>query len=206
MAHSHATLGSRFMVLLPVLALAGLAVGSYWLLQINLPSTQSEAVKPKVHTADAFATNLTVSMLDVTGITHYRLNAATMTHFEDDASSNVTLPTMRGFTPGQPDVTAYSRRGTMNGDESIIDLYDQAHILRAAGGTDPAMQADSEHFRVFANDDIIKSEKPVKLQRGLSVMYGDSMDYHNATRQMFLYGKVHGEIAAHEPTAPVPSK
>jgi len=202
MAKTHTTLVSRLMLV----GLAGLAVGSYWLLQVNLPSNQSEPIKPKTHTEDAFATNLTVSILDVTGITHYRLNAATMKHFEDDATSQVTLPTMRGFSPGQPDVTAYSRRGTMNGDDSIVDLYDQAHILRAAGGTDPAMQADSEHFKIFVNDDIIKSEKPVKLQRGLSVMYGDSMDYHNATRQMFLYGKVHGQIAAHEPAAPVPPK
>jgi len=68
------------------------------------------------------------------------------------------------------------------------------------------MEADSEHFKVFVNDDVIQSEKPVKLQRGLSVLYGDSMIYHNATRQMFLYGRVHGQIAAHETTAPVPSK
>jgi lipopolysaccharide export system protein LptC len=206
MAPPRATLRSRLAVLLPLLILAGLAFGSYYLLQIGLPSSQEEAAKPLTHTADAFATDLTVSMLDVTGITHYRLNAATMVHYEDDASANVTLPALRGFTPGQPDVTAFARRGTMNGDQSIIDLNDQARILRAPGPTDPAMEADSEHFRVLTNDDIIESEKPVKLQRGLSVMFGDSMTYHNATRQMFLYGRVHGQIAAHEPTAPVPSK
>jgi lipopolysaccharide export system protein LptC len=159
-----------------------------------------------MHTPDAFATDLTVSMLNPTGVTHYRLNAATMLHYEDDASSHVTLPVIRGFTPGAPDVTTYAKRGTMNRDQSIVDLYDQARLLRAPSDADPAMEADSQHFRVLVNDDIIQTEKPVKLRHGLSVMYGDSMIYHNVTRQMFLYGRVHGEIAAHEATAPLPSK
>jgi lipopolysaccharide export system protein LptC len=205
MAYPHASLRSTLMLLLPVVVLAGLAAGSYWLLQRSLPSDQNPPDQPKTHTEDAFSTDLSVTMLDPTGITHYRLNAATMKHYEDDASSYVTLPTLRAFSPGAPDVTAYAQTGTMNGDQSIVNLYQQARLTRAPSQTDPAMEADSEHFKVFVNDDIIQSEKPVKLQRGQSVIYGNSMDYHNATRQMFLYGDIHGQIAAHEP-APTPSK
>jgi lipopolysaccharide export system protein LptC len=46
------------------------------------------------------------------------------------------------------------------------------------------------------NDDVIETEKPVKLQRGPSVMTGDGMNYNNATRVMKLYGQVRGQIAA----------
>jgi len=209
MAYPHASVRSTLMLLLPVAVMVGLAAGSYWLLQRSLPSNQDQPDEPKTHTEDAFSTDLSVTMLDPTGITHYRLNAATMKHYEDDASSYVTLPTMRSFAPGDPNVTTYSQTGTMNGDQSIVNLYGQARLMRDPSQTDPAMEADSEHFKVFVNDDIIQSEKPVKLQRGLSVMYGNSMDYHNATRQMYLYGNVHGQIAAHEPlpaSAPAPSK
>jgi lipopolysaccharide export system protein LptC len=200
------TLRERVLAILPVIALAALAAGSYYLLQLSLPVSDDAPVKPKAHTPDSFANNFTVSMLSVTGITQYRLNAATMTHFEDDSSSTVTLPAIRAFSPGQPDVTSYSKRGTMNGDQSIIDLYDQARLLRDAGTGDPAMEADSEHFKIYVNDDVIETEKPVKLTRGLSVMYGDGMVYNNATRRMLLMGKVHGQIAASEPAATVPPK
>jgi lipopolysaccharide export system protein LptC len=200
------TLRARVLAILPVIVLAGLAAGSYYLLQLNLPVAADAPAKPKTHTPDSFATNFTVSMLSPTGITQYRLNAATMIHFEDDATSNVTLPAIRAFSPGQPDVTSFSKRGTMNGDQSIVDLYDQARLLRAAGGGDPAMEADSEHFKIYVNDDVIQTEKPVKLQRGLSVLYADGMTYNNATRRMYLAGKVHGQIAASEPAAAVPSK
>ncbi len=205
MAYPHASARSTLMLLLPVVVLAALAAGSYWLLQRSLPSNQNPPDEPKTHTEDAFSTELSVTMLDPTGLTNYRLNAATMKHYEDDASSHVTLPALRAFSPGAPDVTAYALIGTMNGDESIVNLYQQARLIRDPDQVDPPMEADSEHFKVFVNDDIIQSEKPVKLQRGLSVMYGNSMDYHNATRQMYLYGNVHGQIAAHE-SAPAQSK
>ena len=201
------TMRERVLAILPVIALAALAAGSYYLLQLNLPVADDAPVKPKTHTPDSFATNFTVTMLDPTGSTQYRLNAATMLHFEDDSTSDVTLPAIRAFSPGQPDVTSFSKRGTMNGDQSIIDLYDQARLLRDPGTGDPAMEADSQHFRFFVNDDVIQTEKPVKLQRGLSVLYADGMTYYNATRRMFLKGKVHGQIAASEPAAAAaPSK
>lgn len=104
---------------------------------------------------------------------------------------------MRAFQPGKPVVTTTAKRGTVNGDVSIVDLYDDARILRVAGGGDPQMQADSQHFRILVNDDVIQTEKPVKLQRGLSLVNAtDGMKYNNVTRVIELYGNVRGTIAA----------
>jgi lipopolysaccharide export system protein LptC len=119
-----------------------------------------------------------------------------MVHYEDDEDSDLTQPAIRAFQPGKPIITATGDRGKVNGDASIVNLYDNARILRAAGMGDPAMQADSEHFRVLVNDDVIETEKPVKLQRGLSVMTASGMNYNNVTRVMQLFGNVRGAIAA----------
>jgi lipopolysaccharide export system protein LptC len=110
--------------------------------------------------------------------------------------SYLVKPEIRAFQPGKPIVTATGDTGTVNGDASIVDLYQNARILRAAGDGDPAMQADSYHFRVLVNDDVIETEKPVKLQRGLSVMTASGMNYNNVTRVMQLFGNVRGAIAA----------
>ncbi|CAN7515901.1 LPS export ABC transporter periplasmic protein LptC [Caballeronia sp. 15715] len=180
---------------LPVVALAILAGITYWLLQATLPKPQ-EPERPKEHAPDYFATNFSVSELDTTGTTQYRLTAISMVHYEDDEVSDLTKPAMRMFQPLRPTVTATSERGTVNGDVSIVNLYENAHILRVAGYGDPQMTADSEHFRILVNDDVIETEKPVKLQRGPSVMTGDGMNYNNATRVMKLFGTVRGQIAA----------
>ncbi|GAB5098224.1 LPS export ABC transporter periplasmic protein LptC [Caballeronia sp. HLA56] len=186
----------RFSSLLPLVAMAALAGITYWLLQSTLPSGAPAPEQPKRHTADYFAENFSVSELDTSGTTQYRLTAKSMVHYEDDENSDLTLPAMRMFQPQKPTVTATAQRGTVNGDVSIVDLYDNARILRAAGFGDPQMQADSQHFRVLVNDDVILTEKPVRLQRGPSVMTANGMNYNNVTREMKLFGNVRGAIAA----------
>ena len=48
---------------------------------------------------------------------------------------------------------------------------------------------------MLVNDDVIETEKPVKLQRGPSVMTASGMNYNNVTREMQLFGNVRGAIA-----------
>ncbi len=183
--------------LLPLVAMAAFAGITYWwLLQAPLPPAQQAPKQAKRHTADYFVENFSVSELDTTGTTQYRLTAKNMVHYEDDENSDLTQPAMRMFQRQKPTVTATAERATVNGDVSIVDLYDHARILRAAGYGDPQMQADSQHFRVLVNDDVIETEKPVRLQRGPSVMTANGMNYNNVTREMKLYGNVRGAIAA----------
>ncbi len=180
----------------PLIAVAALAGGTYWLLQATMPPAQQAPDQPKHHTPDYFADNFSVSELDTTGTTQYRLTAKSMVHYEDDENSDLTAPAMRMFQVQKPTVTATSERGTVNADVSIVDLYDHARILRAADYGDPQMQADSQHFLVLVNDDVIETEKPVRLQRGPSVMTANGMNYNNVTREMKLFGNVHDAIAA----------
>ncbi|AOK30629.1 LPS export ABC transporter periplasmic protein LptC [Burkholderia singularis] len=188
---------SRLTSLIPLVAMAALAGGTYWLLQATLPPPGEEIKHSKSHTPDYFANNFSVTELDQTGSTQYRLTAEGLVHYEDDETSDLTLPALRAFQPGKPTVTATAKRGVVNGDVSIVDLYDNAQIVRAAGPNDPPMQADSEHFRVLVNDDVIETEKPVKLQRGLSIANATAgMKYNNVTRVIELYGNVRGMIAA----------
>jgi lipopolysaccharide export system protein LptC len=187
---------SRVTSMLSLIALAALAGGTYWLLQATRPPAAHEDGGVKTHTPDYFADNFSVSELDQSGTTQYRLTATKLLHYEDDENSDLTLPAIRAFQPGKPIVTATGERGTVNGDGSIVDLYDNAHIVRAAGLGDPEMQADSSHFRVFVNDDVIESKNPVKLRRGQSIATANAMNYNNVTRVMQLFGQVRGNIAA----------
>ncbi|RKP49204.1 LPS export ABC transporter periplasmic protein LptC [Trinickia fusca] len=186
---------SRVASLLSLLAMAALAGVTYWLLQATRPPDDRDLERPKTHTPDYFSDNLSVSELDNSGMTQYRLTASKLVHYEDDENSDLTHPAIRAFQPGKPIVTATGERGKVNADASIVDLYDNARILRAPGYGDPEMQADSSHFRVLVNDDVILTEKPVKLRRGLSVMTASAMNYNNVTRVIQLFGNVRGAIA-----------
>ncbi|WP_233879684.1 LPS export ABC transporter periplasmic protein LptC [Paraburkholderia flagellata] len=186
----------RLTSLVPLVCVAALAGFTWWLLQAVQPREKEAAPRPLTHTPDYFADDFSVSELDQSGATQYRLTATHMVHYEDDENSDLTNPAVRAFQPGKPIVTATGKRGTVNADASIVNLYDNARILRAAGAGDPDMQADSEHFRVLVNDDVILTEKPVKLRRGQSVMTATSgMNYNNVSRVIQLFGNVRGAIA-----------
>jgi lipopolysaccharide export system protein LptC len=187
---------SRITSLLSLLAMAALAGVTYWLLQATRAPGDRGAERAKTHSPDYFADNFSVSELDQSGATQYRLTATKMIHYEDTELSDLTHPAIRAFQPDKPIVTATGQRGTVNADASVVDLYDNARILRAPGYGDPEMQADSSHFRVLVNDDVIETEKPVKLRRGQSVMTASAMNYNNVTRVMQLFGNVRGAIAA----------
>ncbi|MBN9093438.1 MULTISPECIES: LPS export ABC transporter periplasmic protein LptC [Pandoraea] len=180
--------------LIAIAVLAGLAAGTYWLVQRTLPSDADRAPYVKQHIPDYYADDMVISMLSASGMTQYRVNAVHMTHFEDDQTTAMTMPAVRAFTPDQPEVTATSKRGTLNADMSVVDLYDDAVVVRQAGPRDPEMRALSEHFQVLVNEDIVRTEKPVQLYRGMSVMYGDGMIFNNITRAVQLLGNVHGTI------------
>ena len=180
--------------LVAIVVLAGLAAGTYWLVQRTLPSDADRAPYVKQHIPDYFADDMVISTLSATGLTQYRVNAVHMTHFEDDQTTAMTMPAVRAFTPNQPEVTATSKRGTLNADMSVVDLYDDAVVVRQAGPRDPEMRALSEHFQVLVNDDIVRTELPVQLFRGASVMYGDGMIFNNISRAVQLLGNVHGTI------------
>ncbi|AJC15890.1 LPS export ABC transporter periplasmic protein LptC [Pandoraea sputorum] len=180
--------------LIAIAVLAGLAAGTYWLVQRTLPSDADRAPYVKQHIPDYYADDMVISMLAPNGVTQYRVNAVHMTHFEDDQTTAMTMPAVRAFTPDQPEVTATSKRGTLNADMSIVDLYDDAVVVRQPGPRDPEMRALSEHFQVLVNEDIVRTEKPVQLFRGSSVMYGDGMIFNNISRAVQLLGNVHGTI------------
>lgn len=181
---------------LPLIGMAIVAALTYWLLQATMKPSAPVAPHRLDHTVDYFADNFAVTMLSVTGATKYRLNANTMLHYEDDQNTDLTNPALRAFTPGEPIITATAKRGVVNSDGSIVDLYDTARIVREPGPADPPMQADSEHFRVLANEDIVETEKPVKLLRGESLATANGMVYTNTTRHAELLGQVRGSIAA----------
>ncbi len=139
--------GSRLTSLLPVVALA--AAGRHHMVAA---AGHAGAAAAKARHAPRRTRRITspiifsVSELDQTGTTQYRLTATHLVHYEDDEISDLTLPAIRAFQPDKPIVTATGLRGTVNGDGSIVNLYDNARILRAAGYGDPQMQADSPAF------------------------------------------------------------
>ncbi len=182
---------------LPLVLMAIVAGITFWLVQVNSPASKDDGPVAKRHEPSYYMDKLAATELDDTGSTKYRFNASRMVQFEDDLTYAVTNPAVRAYEPGRPQITAMADTGIMNADASIIDLRHNARVLRDQGVNaerDPVMSARSERFELLLNEDIVRTDKPVELRHGQSIMNASGLVFNNVSREVQLLGNVRGTI------------
>ena len=187
--------------LMPLLLMGGLTLLTFWLVQKNTPLPINVIERPRLHEPDYTIKNGALSYLNEQGQTKYRILGKELIHYDDDASIDITQPRMRSFQPDKAPVTVRAQRGHIDGDLTILDLFDKVEIYRPpqpASETQkasPYMLAKSSYFQVLINDDIITTDKPVELEQGLSIMQSnDGGVFDNVKQSMQLLGTVKGRI------------
>jgi lipopolysaccharide export system protein LptC len=187
--------------LMPLLLMGSLTLITFWLVQKNTPLPTNVIERPRLHEPDYTIKNGALSYLNEGGQTKYRILGKELIHYDDDASIDIVRPRMRSFQPDKAPVTVRAQRGHIDGDLTILDLFDNVEIYRPpqlASETQkasPYMLAKSSYFQVLINDDIIKTDQPVELEQGLSVMQSTAGGvFDNVKQSMQLLGTVKGRI------------
>jgi len=194
-------IGHVLLRLTPLLLMGALTLGTFWLVKKNTPIEKPTLERVRLHEPDYTINDGALSALSELGATKYRILGKKVTHYDDDASIDIITPRMRLFQPEKAPVTVKSDTGHLDGDLTILDLFNNASIFRpaqAASATEPAtlrMLATSSYFKVLINDDIIETDKPITLEQGMSVMNStEGGIFNNVQQSMVLSGQVKGRI------------
>lgn len=194
-------IGRTLLRLMPLLLMSALTLMTFWLVKKNTPPESSMLERIRLHEPDYIIKNGTLSALNEQGNTKYRILGNKVTHYDDDASIDIDAPRMRLFQPDKAPVTVKSNTGHLDGDLTILELFDNASIFRpqqAATATEPAslrMLASSSYFKVLINDDIVKTDRPITLEQGMSIMNStEGGTFDNIQQSMTLSGQVKGRI------------
>jgi lipopolysaccharide export system protein LptC len=195
------SIGRTVLRLMPLILMGLLTLVTFWLVQKNTPMENSGLERIRLHEPDYIIQHGTLSALNEQGSTKYRILGDKVTHYDDDASIDIDLPRMRLFRPDKAPVTVKSNTGHLDGDLTILELFNNASIYRPAQpatATEPAtlrMLASSSYFKVLINDDIVQTDKPITLEQGMSVMHStDGGTFDNIQQSMTLSGQVRGRI------------
>ena len=193
---------------MPLILMGTLTLVTFWLVKKSAPAEKSAIERVRLHEPDYTISNGTLSALNESGDTKYRVLGKKVIHYDDDASIDIETPRIRLFPPEKSPVTVKADKGHLDGDLTILDLIDNAEIFRpqqAASASEPArprMLARSSYFKVLINDDIIKTNKPITLEQGVSVMHStDGGVFNNIEQSMVLSGQVKGRIERIQPGA-----
>jgi len=186
---------------MPLILMGTLTLLTFWLVQKNTPPEKSTLERVRLHDPDYTIKDGALSALNELGTTKYRILGNKVTHYDDDASIDILRPRMRLFQSDKAPVTVKSDTGHLDGDLTILDLFDNASIFRpaqAASESQPAtlrMLASSSYFKVLINDDIIETNRPITLEQGMSIMNStEGGVFNNVEQSMVLTGQVKGRI------------
>ena len=192
-------LWDRLAVYLPVILMALMALGTYWLARNTPGPVPLESKRDPQHEPDYFMRGFSVKTFEAQGRLKSEVQGSEARHYPDTDTLEIDQPRIHSFNLRGELTVATARLGISNADGSEVQLVGDAVVKRAAttdaaGRTRPAMEFRGEFLHGFVNTERVKSHKPVTLIRGNDQFTADTLDYDNLDRVVDLNGRVRGVL------------
>lgn len=192
-------LWDRLAVYLPVILMAVMALGTYWLARNTPGPAPLESKRDPQHEPDYFMRGFSVKTFEAAGRLKSEVRGSEARHYPDTDTLEIDQPRIHSFNLRGELTVATARMALSNADGSEVQLIGNAVVTRAAttdasGRTRPAMEFRGEFLHAFINTERVKSHKPVTLIRGDDQFTADTLDYDNLDRVVDLNGRVRGVL------------
>lgn len=178
---------------LPLVLMAGLAAGTWWLVNIApVPAGAGGPAAPP-DTPDYILRDFALRRYLPSGELQGLIEGRVLRHYPADDRHEVDGLTLRTRDAAGQWIVATALRGEADGQGRWVRLNGQAVVQRdaAAGGT--PLRVEGEAFEVRVDEGRIRSDTPVRLvQEGL-VVHGAGLDYEEATQRLVLLPPVRAE-------------
>ncbi|MFT4102906.1 MAG: LPS export ABC transporter periplasmic protein LptC [Burkholderiaceae bacterium] len=182
-----------------VLLLAALAVATYYLAQTAIHPGGDSSARRKLHEPDYFVEDFQLTRLNPRGEPVFKLTATRLNHYPDDDTLDFLKPVLVSLDTTKPLVTIRSDRGRATPGGVETHLYDNVVLTRAGAGKSLPMKVESDYLLLLTEQDIARTDKPVRITYGESVLDGVGMEFNNDTRQIELYSQVRGRWTSPPP-------
>ena len=175
------------------------ALGTYWLVRSTPLFMPAEPVAIARHDPDYFMRNFSVKTFDETGQLKSEVTGTDARHFPDTDTLEIDSVRIRSFDLEGRLTNVSARRALTNSDNSEIQLFGDALVIRQPsrdvnGITRPRMEFRGEFLHAFMETEQVKSHLPVELIRGVDRFNADSLDFDNRAGIVQLKGRVKGVL------------
>lgn len=180
---------SNMLPLLLVLFLAGMTLWLRFAVEGPGPA------EPREHRGepDAVVDNLTLTRLNATGKPNYVLNARRMTHYPDDDSTQ--LEGLKFAKSGDgPALRITAERGTLTHESDEAHFYGNVLLVREGEPNRDELRVRTEYLHVIPQRDIVRTDRPITISEGRSVISGVGMEFNKQTRKLTVFANVRGSI------------
>ena len=178
----------RWRLLALMLTAVFFAFGSFWLLQA-IQAEDPAGVGNNLSEPDYIVENFSFVRMTENGVPRYVMSGERLAHRPDNDVSEVTKPVVESMTPGRPRMTMHADRGQIHHAENRVELMGNVDIARPATPTSEALRARTDALTVLADDEIVKTNRPVQMTLGASSVNGVGLVAENPTQKLHLGGR-----------------
>lgn len=181
---------TRIRVVALLVITAALALGSFWMLEVIRRSASPDAASSNRNAPDYYVEDFQFVRVSNAGQAQYSMSGQRLTHYPADDTHKVDQPVVKSLTSERPPMQAVSKTATIDRTNSKIHMYGDVHLDRAATADKERLQLNSEYLLLLTDEDIMKTDRPVTITTGQSVLKGTGMVANNATGELRLVSNV----------------
>ena len=182
-------------IYLPVLLMALLAMGSWWLVRHAPKPLQASSDQVVSDAPDYVMEKFSVHQFDGTGRLQNVMTGDLAQHFPKTDTMEIDTVRTRSWAQNGVVTMTSARRGISNSDSSEVQLMGNAQVERSIPQQpDQTTRYAGEFLHVWTNEERVKSHLPVVLKKGNDQFSGESMQYDNLSQVIELKGRVQGLI------------
>ena len=175
----------RWKLLALMLTAVFFAFGSFWLLQA-MQAEDAANIGNAGNEPDYIVENFSFVRMTESGQPRYVVSGARLAHHPVNDVSEVARPVVESMAPGRPRMTMHADRARIHHQENRIELIDNVDIVRPATPTSEAMRARTSALTVLADEEIVKTDRPVEMKLGASTVTGVGLVAENPTQKLHL--------------------
>lgn len=180
---------------LPLLLMALLALGTWWLVK-NTPAAAGPAAPTAVrHDPDYTMSQFLIERFDRSGRLHLRVEGERLRHYPDTDRYEIDDARIVATGPDGTITRANARRALGNGELSELQLLGGAQVHSERPGA-LAIEMRSEFLHAFLDTERVTTHVPVQVRQAASVVNAAGLDYDHGTRQLDLKGPLRASLAA----------
>ena len=185
---------------LPLLLMAVLALGTWWLVKNTpVPAEAAAAAAPR-HEPDYAMTKFTVQRFLPEGGLRLQVEGDALRHYPDTDTLEIDQARVRAWNPNGRETVATANRAQSNADGSEVQLTGGARVTRLAlaseSSSQDAIEFKGDFLHAFFKTERVQSHLPVTVTRGRTVIQADGFDYDNVTGFLLLKGRIRASFAA----------
>jgi lipopolysaccharide export system protein LptC len=174
---------------LPLLLMAALALGTWWLVK-NTPLLEDDRVlAPLRHEPDYTMNQFMVQRFAAAGAMRVQIEGDVLRHYPDTDTIEIDNPRIRAFGEDGRITNATARKAIANHDGSEVQLSGGAHVVREATDKVAAIEFRGEFLHCFQNTERVRSHLPVVVTQGATEVHADSMAYDNLAGVLDFKGR-----------------